>query len=84
MGAVSCLLSHRNSLLLAQPKAPDFLEGHNACCYWESEEASMICVLQEKCPELFFSAAESLQLFCTNQVHPCSAHHLHIQRAACP
>lgn len=51
------------SVLLAQAKAPDFLKGHNACCYWESQEASMICVLQEKCPEGFFSAAESLQLF---------------------
>lgn len=54
------------SLLLAQAKAPDFLEEHNACCYCESQEASMISVLQEKCPEIFFSAAESLQLFCSN------------------
>lgn len=74
----------RGSLLLAQAKALGFLKGHNACCYWESQEAATICVLQEKCPEIFFSAAESLELFCSSQVHQCPAHLLLTQRAACP
>lgn len=42
------------NLLLTQAKAPHFLKGHNACYYWESQEASAFVCYKKSALSFFF------------------------------
>lgn len=46
------------NLLLTQAKAPHFLKGHNACYYWESQEASAFVCYKKSALRFFFSALQ--------------------------